>query len=97
MATFVDITERRRTEDALRASEANLKQEMRLVELSRSPIFTWDFDDGILKWNRGSEELYGYTREEAIGHTSRELNMWVDPAQRDELIGRVLANGEVRD
>jgi len=30
---------------------------MRLVELSRSPIFVWDYDGGILQWNRGSEEL----------------------------------------
>jgi two-component system, chemotaxis family, CheB/CheR fusion protein len=67
VATFVDITERRRAEEALRESEVRLRQEMRLVELSRAPIFVWDFDDGIRQWNRGSEELYGYSREEAIG------------------------------
>lgn len=67
VATFVDITERRRAEEALRESEARLRQEMRLVELSRSPIFVWDFDDGIVQWNRGSEQLYGYTRQDAIG------------------------------
>jgi two-component system, chemotaxis family, CheB/CheR fusion protein len=67
VATFVDITERRRAEEALRQSEARLRQEMRLVELSRAPIFVWDFDGGIVQWNRGSEQLYGYTRQEAIG------------------------------
>lgn len=73
VATFVDITERRRIEDALRDSEARLKQEMRLVELSRAPIFVWDFDNGILQWNRGSEKLYGYSREEAIGRRKETL------------------------
>jgi two-component system CheB/CheR fusion protein len=73
VATFVDITERRRVEEALRKSEDRLRQEMQLVELSRSPIFVWDFDDGILQWNRGSEELYGYAREEAIGQRKEEL------------------------
>lgn len=67
VATFVDITERRRAEEALRESEEQLKQEIRLVDLSHSPIFIWDFDDGIVQWNRGSEELYGYSREEVIG------------------------------
>jgi two-component system CheB/CheR fusion protein len=73
VATFVDITERRRAEEALRDSEARLRQEMRLVELSRSPIFVWDFDNGVIKWNRGSEELYGYSRQEAIGKRKEVL------------------------
>jgi two-component system, chemotaxis family, CheB/CheR fusion protein len=73
VATFVDITERRRAEEALRQSEERLRQESRLVELSRSPIFVWDFDDGIVQWNRGSEELYGYKRDEAIGQRKEHL------------------------
>jgi two-component system CheB/CheR fusion protein len=46
--TFVDVTERRQVEEALRASERQLRQQKRLVELSRTPIFVWDFDDGIV-------------------------------------------------
>ncbi len=67
VTTFVDITERLRTEQALRDSEHHLRQQKRLVELARVPIFTWDPSGGILEWNHGCEELYGYTREEAIG------------------------------
>ncbi|MBV9567083.1 MAG: PAS domain-containing protein, partial [Hyphomicrobiales bacterium] len=63
--TFVDVTERREVEHALRESEQKLQLVKRLVELSHDPIFIWDFDDGIVEWNRGSEELYGYSREEA--------------------------------
>ena len=66
VVSFVDITERRQTEEALRESEQKLRQEKRLVELSGEPILVWEFDDGsILDWNRGCEELYGYRREEA--------------------------------
>ena len=33
----------------------------------------WDFDGGILEWNRGSEALYGYSAAEAVGKVKQEL------------------------
>ena len=100
VATFVDITERRRAEESLRNSEAQLAQEMRLVELSRSPIFVWDFDDGVVKWNRGSEELYGYSRKEAIGKRKEMLLQTVVPGSsfenlRQSLLERGTWSGRV--
>jgi two-component system CheB/CheR fusion protein len=71
--TFVDITERRQVEEALRLSEETLRQDQRLVELSRDPIFIWDLDEGIQFWNHGSEELYGYSSKEAIGKSKDQL------------------------
>jgi two-component system CheB/CheR fusion protein len=71
--TFVDITDRRQVEAALRDSEQTLQRDKRLVELSHDPIFMWDIDGGILEWNRGSEELYGYSREEALGKKKEVL------------------------
>jgi two-component system CheB/CheR fusion protein len=71
--TFIDVTERRHMEQALRESERKFRQEKQLVDLSRDPIFIWEFDGGILDWNRGSEELYGYSREEAVGKRKDEL------------------------
>jgi two-component system, chemotaxis family, CheB/CheR fusion protein len=71
--TFVDITERRRMEETLRESERQLRQQKRLLDLSRVPVFMWEFDGVILEWNRGCEELYGYTHEEAIGRKKGDL------------------------
>jgi two-component system, chemotaxis family, CheB/CheR fusion protein len=71
--TFVDITERRHMEEALRESERQLRQQKRLLDLSRVPVFMWEFDGVILEWNRGCEELYGYTHEEAIGKHKEDL------------------------
>lgn len=64
--TNTDITEERKATQRLR-------QKARLIELSHEAIFSWNFDDGILSWNRGCEELYGYTQREALGAVSHEL------------------------
>jgi PAS domain S-box-containing protein len=61
-----DITERKR-------AEAYAQRQSRLIELSFEPIFLWDFDGGIVEWNTGAEQLYGYTKAEAIGRNSHEL------------------------
>jgi two-component system, chemotaxis family, CheB/CheR fusion protein len=71
--TFVDISDRRQIEEALRASEQHLLQEKQLVDLSREPIFVWDLDDSIVQWNRGCEEFYGFKRAEAVGQQSQRL------------------------
>ena len=92
VATFLDITERRRTEDALRASEQNLREQIQLVELSHSPIFVWDFDDGIRQWNRGSEQLYGFTKEEAIGEIKHKLLKTKVPGSSFEAVKKDLLN-----
>lgn len=64
--TFVDVTDRR-------AGEQQLKQVKQLIEMSREPILVWDFDAGIIDWNRGCVELYGYSRQEALGKRSEQL------------------------
>jgi len=99
--TFVDITERRQVEEALRASEQQLRQQKALVEVSRAPIFVWDFDGGIVDWNRGSEELYGYSREEAIGKRKEQLLKTVVAGSTFEALRQELAetgrwSGELR-
>ncbi len=71
--TFVDISDRRQIEEALRASEQHLLHEKQLIDLSREPILVWDLDDGIVQWNRGCEEFYGFKRMEAIGQESQKL------------------------
>jgi two-component system CheB/CheR fusion protein len=71
--TFVDMTERLHTENALRESEHQLLRQKQLVALSHEPIFVWNFDGAVVDWNRGCEELYGYTRSEAIGRRKEDL------------------------
>jgi two-component system, chemotaxis family, CheB/CheR fusion protein len=97
VVTFVDITERRQVDEALREREEQLRQDQRLVELSRDPIFIWDFDDGVLFWNRGSEELYGYSRAEALGKRKDQLLRTEVPGSSfADLRAKLLADGSYR-
>ena len=41
--------------------------------------------------------LYGYPREEILGRTAQELELWVDPADRAQVAGRVGAGQTVKD
>jgi two-component system CheB/CheR fusion protein len=95
--TFVDMTERQQIEEALRESERQLRQQKRLVELSRDPIFIWDFDDGIIEWNRGCEELYGYTSEEVLGKEKDQLlGTTLEGSSFAEVKAKLLSDGSWR-
>ncbi|MBA4384564.1 MAG: hypothetical protein C0410_07490 [Anaerolinea sp.] len=47
--------------------------------------------------NRGFTELTGYTREETIGKTSFDLDIWVNPEDREKLVKGLLATGEYKN
>jgi PAS domain S-box-containing protein len=66
LETNNDISERKRAEDALRR-QANL------LEQTHDAIIVWEFPRTIIFWNRGAEQLYGFSREEALGRNSHEL------------------------
>ncbi len=48
-----------------------------------------DADDRIIFWNRASEVLYGYTREQALGRISRELLQTKFPEPFERILERL--------
>src|SRR5882762_7113284 len=61
-----DITERKHAEQAL--AERAL-----LLDLSNDAILVRDEADRVTYWNKSASELYGYSREEALGRVTHEL------------------------
>ncbi|MFW2366794.1 MAG: PAS domain S-box protein [Desulforhopalus sp.] len=65
-----EITERLSTEKALRASEEYLRT---IIDQSPMGIIVWDTNFQISQWNKRSEEIFGYSTEEAAGMPANEL------------------------
>ena len=65
-AIGTDITERKRVEEALRASEARISG---IVDIAPEAIISVDGDQRIQLFNQGAEAIFGYTVEEALGQT----------------------------
>ena len=59
LALVYDITERKRSEEKIR-------QQANLLELAHDAIFVQSSDGKVQYWNKGAEQLYGWTAEEAI-------------------------------
>jgi PAS domain S-box-containing protein len=89
-----DITARKRAEEALRLSEERFSR-----AFHQSPVgVALNASDGTFTdMNETFLEFFGYSREEVIGRTSLELNLWADPGERAE-VGRLTGGGQpVRD
>ncbi len=54
-------------------------------------------DGKYIDINEGFTRLMGYTREDAIGKTSLELNIWVDSEDRRRLLDRLMNAGSVEN
>ena len=64
-----------------------------LLDLTHDAIFTRTPDDIITYWNRGAEELYGWSSHEAVGRRASELLHDESRAAWDEASAILVATG----
>jgi two-component system cell cycle sensor histidine kinase/response regulator CckA len=93
LAITRDITDRKLAEEALRESE---KKYARMFHSSPDSITLRTLPDRrYLDVNEGFTRMTGYTREEAIGKTSAELNLWVEEERHQLILETLQKEGEV--
>lgn len=73
-----DITNQKQT-------ERRLTEQARLLDLSNDAIIVRDHRDRIVYWNRGAEEMYGFSPKEALGKITHELLQTAHPENLEKI------------
>ena len=81
---FRNISERKQMEAALRISAERYRT---TFQTSLDSININRLDDGLyLEVNQAFLDIMGYERDEVIGHSSLELQIWADPDERKHFV-----------
>ena len=95
VATIFDVTSRRRAEQERRLSDERFAL---IFHASPDAIVISRLESGVyVELNEAWSELSGYSRDELVGHSALELNIWADPHQREVMFSQLKANGRIRD
>jgi len=92
ISQVLDVTERKRTEQALREREQRLRA---IIEQASDLIFTLDPVGRISSVNHAACELTGYQAEELIGRSPLELVDRVDTSRAQRALGQILSGEDV--
>jgi len=78
---------------ARKRANAVLREQASLLHLTHDTIFVRDMQNVITYWNRGAEQRYGWTSEEAVGKVTHQLAQTIFPAPLDEIDAELLRTG----
>jgi PAS domain S-box-containing protein/putative nucleotidyltransferase with HDIG domain len=92
---LMEITERKKAEEELRASEERFSTVFHASPMSIA--VTWLEDNRLIDVNEAWQDLTGFTREEAISRSALDLDLWVERTMRDRLIELLHEGGTVKD
>lgn len=82
-----------RARDELQAEVIERTQQASLLDLTHDSIFVRDMSNSITYWNRGAQELYGWTPGQSIGRRSHDLLRTVFPVALEDINAELLRTG----
>jgi PAS domain S-box-containing protein len=92
IATGIDITDRKITEERLRESENRIRRQNEMLQFA--PVLARTLADEIILWNRGAQNLYGFTEDEAVHKVSHVLLNTQFPQPLDEIRRSLFDNNQ---
>jgi PAS domain S-box-containing protein len=92
VVAWVDITERKQMEMALRESEEKFSK---AFNASPSIMSITTPDGKYVEVNESFLRISGLSREEAIGRSSSELNIWANPEEHIRFVERIKEQGHI--
>ena len=93
VCVMADVTERNRSEGALRESETKFRS---VVQSATDGIILADCDGNIIEWNNGAEHIFGYTEKEVLGKPLTILMPEVYRGAHQAGVERIRMGGEPR-
>ena len=81
------------TYESLKESESKAREQADLLNITHEAIFVRDMDDKISFWNNGAEELYRWSKKEALGKTLQDLLQTKYPEPLNEIKNKALNRG----
>jgi PAS domain S-box-containing protein len=90
--TVLEQRAQERTDQLISAIQT-LRRQAALIDLAHDAIFVRGLDSTIRFWNDGAAEMYGWSRDQAIGRTSHDLLKTTFPEPLEHLLAGLYVSG----
>ena len=93
IAVFVrDVTADQALRQEATEAAARAQEQAALIDASNEAMIMEDLDNVVTYWNNGAEQMYGWSRDEAVGRNIREL-IYDDASVFEEPAAALLRDG----
>lgn len=96
LTVFKDITEQKKAEEALQKSNERFQN---FFNLNPEPCIITNINTGgkIVYVNDAFVKGVGYTKDELIGNTTDNLNIWANPIDREHIVSELKQKGIIQN